>query len=349
MFLACQGKQPSPSGAVASGTQGAPQQPAQKVPAATCKMGNQVDPKTRAVLEGHALRLVAALRGGALEPLWSDLHPDLRSDAARPKILASLDQVAKAITDVTTSDAEAKVRHVVLLEIAPGVDERLKIECAGVPSLPDDDWTIATRVAGQDMALVTVTVRGAAMDPTLLVRLRKSGDTWHLQGIEQGLATLGGKDARSYAEAARAQAEAGRTVPAYLLYGVAQTLAAPGRGVSTAVSRQIGQALSALDPKAALAEILAPAGLEQARIVGLGLTRSTAGLAPRLRYVTRRSLEDGAALRAEAVGLARALIRAEPALAKHFGTMIFEAYAKPPSDPQQAYDAGRTVVALDDI
>ncbi len=340
----CEGKvnhgEPGPADIEASSAR-----PPATVDPVTCLADDQIPTRQREILEAHGQRVVTALRGGAAQPLWNDLHPQLRSLAAREPFLAGLAGIKERLR---TSTEDATVAGTILIQVVPGVSETLRLRCGNKTETPADDLTITTRVDGESLALVRLEVPGPAIVEGLAVRLRQRGEQWFLASIEGNPVRLGERGPEVFEKRADELTGANKPVPAYLLYGLAQTLTGRGTGVVSAARRRVNEKLKATMESKQFLDATSKIDVDgrALELVRLGLSTSPAGMAPNVKYVTGHALSDADAITHEASSLVRVLQNRHPEISEVFETAVVEAYGEHPVDPNRAYDAFQTVVTL---
>ncbi len=323
--------------------------PRGKIPAVRCvrrDAGDRaLDDDLAKALTAHAERIGNALAGTTALPVWNMLDPSVRERTPKEAFMANLETLAARVRRA----GPPTVADIVFLDVAPGVNGRMKISCPG----QDGPWTVATRVDGADLAIVYVEYAGEPLPPRVVVRLRRGEDGWALLGLESAAHRYRGADATAHLARAEAARTAGRPLEAYLEAGIAQVLAMRGQGVRTPLTDRVARLLGGGDLEAkARAAAAEAAGLPPERLVSVGLFHTDFDLAPRLRYVTaipNLGEAEGPAARKEAAGLARALVRAVPGLRETFDTVIFEALAERPVSRDAKVDAARIAIAIDGV
>jgi hypothetical protein len=304
--------------------------------AVACKGKDDLDPDAREAVETAALEHLRALRGGALEGLWTSLHPQARDEGSKDTFLESLASMQQRLS--ATKD-EAELEQLWVVDVAGGANDLARVSCGG-----DDATTLQmmANVGDEDLAVASFLSPGEPFTQATTVQLRRRGEAWRLVGIQVNPAKYRGKGAVEFFALGDDYAKKQKAIPAYLMLGVAQTLATRGAALRTPLEERIAQALQVItkDPlfKSETGEWTI--GGETFDIQGVSLAATQSDLSPVVKYVGRGGLVREL-LGRDADKLMDHVRTEYPTLAEQFDAVVFEAYAEKPTAPGKAYEAYR--------
>lgn len=304
--------------------------------AVACKGTGDLEAAVRDGVQAAAREHVLALRTGAIDGLWTSLHPQAKGDGQKEAFFESLAGMQQRLAP-TQGDPELEQLWVV--DVSGGVNDLARVSCGG-----DDAPTLQmmANVGGEDLAVASFLSVGDPFTQATTVQLRRRGEAWRLVGIQVNPAKYRGKSAVDFLALADAYARKQQAIPAYLMLGVAQTLATRGAALRTPVEEQIAKALEVIakDPLFARETGEWTIGGETFDIQGVSLAATQSDLSPVVKYVGRGGLVRDL-LGRDADKLMDHVRTEYPGLADQFDAVVFEAYAEKPTEPGEAYDAYR--------
>lgn len=305
--------------------------------AVACQGKDDLDPAVREAVQTAARAHVDALRKGDLEGLWASLHPQAKGDSQKEPFLQSLSAMQQRLAAV---QGEAELEQLWVVDVSGGVNDLARVSCGGedAPTLQ-----MMANVGGEDLAVASFLSAGDPFTQATTVQLRKRGELWRLVGIQVNPATYRGKSAVDFFALADEYAKKKQAIPSYLMLGVAQTLATRGAALRTPLEERIAAALKvvAKDPLFQQETGEWTIGGETFDIQGVSLAATQSDLSPVVKYVGQGGGLVPELLGRDADKLMDHVRTQYPGLAEQFDAVVFEAYAKRPTEPGESYDAYR--------
>ncbi len=307
-----------------------------------CVVGDAVDPYLRKSISTQAVSLLRSLREGKDDALWDELHPQARHDDQRKAFLGALASMRERLA----ATGNVLIERVDIVNLRGGGNSLAVIEC-GEKKDPKR-FTFMTNAGGEDVAIVTLRSDSRGTSFATTIQLRKRGEDWRLLGLHASPSTYRGRDAAAYESMADAAMGRQRVVAAHMLLGVAKLLSDRGASVKTDIHDRVTQKLASIERDQLFLAETATWSLGDARfnIQSLSLVATADGVSPVFEYISPQGLVKDL-LDRDADMLIAEVRRRFPDLAKHFDTVVFEAYAEVPNEPGQSYQAYRVVRFLD--
>lgn len=289
----------------------------------TCRESNEVDAATKAELRAAGERVVTALRKDDDKAVMGMMHSSLQSTDK-----ATLARLVHLMHKQLHASSPLVVDDVRLATVTNGSAKSM-ILCGSGEEENDSHLvtTLAVDGAGEVGMIRFLAANGTRTDAVDLHFVRGSGD-WEIIRFFVGVAALSGNKALDYENRADEHRAAGRHIEALANYQLAAQLTPRLKGVTTGTQKRILRKLDEVrnhDSFQSELRALTPASHPVFR---QRMFLVTVGPVPTFTYVSRHSLDDGPAIKAEAEGLKAELLRAHPDLANEFGHVTFEATTK---------------------
>lgn len=202
-----------------------------------CSRDNEIPAADRAAIVRGAQEFVALVRSGAPEAVRNAMSSEARQSTELRAIEAAQHSAA-----ALSSGADVSVEEVYKLFVPIGSREGMSI--CGDTRNP----SMVARHGGANVALVVFSepLNGSARHWT--VYLEREAGAWRVRHFQFGLSAIAGRDGADFRALARAQARAGNTFNAALLYQIATRLVDRGESFQPAAQYGLARERSSAAP-----------------------------------------------------------------------------------------------------
>lgn len=307
-----------------------------------CRPAEELDDAGRQALNEATQAIFGSLRAGQTQPLWASLHPQARRPESREAFEASV----QAASERLAGAADPPTREFAfVVDVQGGINDLARVTCG-----PADDPTLVwtANVGAEDLAVVSLLSAHDPFSYATTLQLRKRGDTWRLLGMQTAPARYRDKSAADYEQLAAKYAEDRQLVAAFLMLGIAQTLAERAGAVKTEQALRLDDAVARIGRTDGFVNATTKwdvAG-DEFDILGLSLLATRSDLSIVVKYVNDRGLVEEL-LGRDADKLMDHVRTNFPELRERFDGVVFEAYPQRPDDSGGTVQAYRTVRLFD--
>lgn len=330
---------------VAQGEAGAAAADTRKI-AVRCTMGDAIEAPVREAIVTRATELVDALRSGRHDALWQALHDQAKTPADRQGFMDTLAALQSRLEGV--APGAPAVETIAFGDVEGGVNDVARLVCrraesdakADEPAPPD--LTLLVNAGNEDVAYVSLLLPGSVYEHAAVLQLRKRENTWYLLGIQVHPSKFKGKSAVDWVSQAGQLRRSSKLVPAYVALAIASAMASRGPSVTTPLSTAIETDLETLrkHPLFVAETKTWTIDGQDFDLHGLTLAATQSDVSLVVKYVNERGLVEDLVGR-DADVLMDHVRTTYPELQGLVDAVVFEAYAKAPTDAGATVDAYR--------